>query len=205
MAKKNSEYLINNKPVPSVTKIISVIHNEGLLRWYGKLGLFEAEKQKNLAASFGDTIHTGIEALVNGQKPTYSNDRIMTTLNNFEAWSKENIKEWIGFEKAVYHDDLLYAGTTDAFAILKDGRKIMLDFKTSRKFSSKFSLQLTAYINATRIEDNIVDLKNLDQYLVLHLNHETLTWSTINIIPTDELFEVFKSCLKIYNWIEQNG
>jgi hypothetical protein len=201
MAKKYLEYRINDKKVPSVTTVLNELSKPGLSEWYGRLGIKEAEKQKNDAADFGSKVHSAIEAIYHGQEPTITDERLKTVVANFKKWADHHIEEWIAFEKAVYHDDLLYAGTTDAFATLKGSKRLVLvDFKTSKKVREEYYLQVVAYAKATRIEDDIVDLKELKGAIIVHLDHDTLTWEAVNAPITEDLFSVFKAVLEIYKW-----
>lgn len=204
--KKHKEYLIQGKKVPSVTTILDVLSKPGLEFWYGKLGFTEANKQKEEAAKFGTAIHNAIEDTYTGQVPSITDERMKTVISNFTKWSDRYIDSWLAFEKAVFHDELHYAGTADAFAILKGSKKmVLIDFKTSKKVRDQYFLQVTAYAKATRIEDNAVDLSKIEGALILHLNHETLDWEVVTVQITPELFEVFKCCLEIYKWKNQTG
>lgn len=128
--KKYLFYEIEGKKVPSVTTILNVLSKDGLLAWYGRLGTKEAERQRDEAADFGSEVHAAIEAVYHGQEPTITDPRLKSAVDNFKKWADHHIEEWVGFEKAVFHDDLLYAGTVDAFAKLKGShRLIMIDFK----------------------------------------------------------------------------
>lgn len=130
MPKKHSKYLIKGKEVPSVTTILgNTLHKPGLQEWYGRLGKIEAERQRDEAASFGDKVHTAIEAHFTGQKMEKLAPRVQIALNNMITWAEVNVDEWLDFEQAVYHDELLYAGTVDAFVRLKSGKICIADFK----------------------------------------------------------------------------
>jgi hypothetical protein len=201
MAKKHLKYTIEGKVVPSVTTILNELAKPGLEKWYGRIGLVEAEKQKTEASEFGSKVHSAIEAIYHGQDPYMFDDRFKKVIENFKKWSEHNISEWLAFEKAIYHDELMYAGTIDAVARLKGANKLVLvDFKTSKKVREEYYLQVAAYVNATRMEDNAVNLKDLDGAIIVHLDHDTLLWEAVNVPLTEELFRVFKACLEIYQW-----
>lgn len=139
-----------------------------------------------------------------GQDPYYSGpfkERLELAVRNYFKWSDQNVKKYVAFEKAVYHSTLKYAGTIDAIAYLKNGDLVILDFKTSKKIWDKFYLQLAAYLNADIIEDNIINMNDLKGAKILKLDHDTLTWEALNVIGwQDDLFEVFKSALNLWNW-----
>lgn len=201
MAKKNNIYLIESKKVPSVTTILDVLSKPGLEIWYGKLGLSEANKQKNAAADFGSSVHSAIEAVYGDQTPHYEDTKLATVVANFKTWCDKNIQEWITFEKAVFNDELKYAGTVDAYAILKGSKKLVLvDFKTSKKVRDEYYLQVAAYLNCNRIEDNAVDLSKVEGAIIVHLDHASLTWEAVHAHITPQIFDVFKACLSIYKW-----
>lgn len=201
MAKKYLKYLIDGKEVPSVTTILNELAKPGLEKWYGRLGLAEAERQKNEAAEFGSKVHAAIEAICHGQEPVLFDEKFKTAINNFKKWAEANIEEWVLFEKAVYHDELLYAGTVDAFARLKgSNRLVLVDLKTSKKIRDEYYLQVIAYARATRIEDDLIDLSDVQGAIIVHLDPSTLTWEAVNADITDSLFDVFKACLTIYKW-----
>jgi genome maintenance exonuclease 1 len=201
MAKKHLKYTINGKQVPSVTTILNELSKPGIEKWYGRLGIAEAEKQKAEAAEFGSKVHSAIEAIYQGQTPAMYDERFASTVNNFKKWADHNISEWVAFEKAIYHDELMYAGTIDAVARLKGTNKLVLvDFKTSKKVREEYYLQVVAYAMATRMEDNAVNLKDLEGAIIVHLDHDTLLWEAVNVSLTDDLFNVFKACLEIYKW-----
>lgn len=202
--KKNNKYLINGKAVPSVTTVLNIINKPELIEWYGRLGLAAANKKKEEAAEFGSIVHTALESVCNGQTPSFKDERVKTVVENFLAWEKRNIKRWITFEKAIFNDEHLYAGTIDAIAELKSGAIVLVDFKTSKRVWAEYYLQVAAYTNATRIEDNVFDLSKLEGAIILHLDHDSLTWEGLNVHLTNE-FEIFLACLKVHLWKKTSG
>ncbi len=165
------------------------------------MGLREANQQKQSAADFGSAVHAAIEAVYHGQTPHYEDERLKTVLNNFKIWADHHIEKWVAFEKAIFNDDLGYAGTVDAYAILKGSKKLILvDFKTSKKVREEYYLQVAAYMNATRIEDDAVDLTKVAGAIIVHLDHDSLTWEAVHAHITPQLFDTFKACLTIYKW-----
>lgn len=201
MSKKNNLYLINGEKVPSVTTVLDVLSKPGLEIWYGKLGLREANAKKVEAAAFGSAVHAAIEAIYHGQTPFYTDERLKIIVENFKQWSDTFVDKWVTFEKAVFHDDLKYAGTVDAYAIMKGSNKLVLvDFKTSKKIREEYYLQVAAYMNATRIEDDVIDLSHVEGSIIVHLDHDSLTWEAVHAHITPQIFDVFKACLSIYKW-----
>jgi hypothetical protein len=89
--KKYLKYQIAGKTVPSVTTVLGVLDKEGLTKWYGRLGLEEAERQKNEAADFGSKVHAAIEAVYSGQDIELTDDRFSKAVLNFKKWAEYNI------------------------------------------------------------------------------------------------------------------
>lgn len=203
MPKKYSKYLIKGREVPSVTTILgNTLHKPGLQEWYGRLGKVEAERQRDEAASFGDKVHTAIEAHFTGQKTGKLDSRVQTALDNMIIWAEANIDEWLDFEQAVYHDELLYAGTIDAFVRLKGGKVCIADFKSSKSMRDEYHLQVAAYRGATRTESKKVKLQDIEGCFILHLDRNDLTWRPHATRPQEECFPIFQKTLEIYTWLQ---
>lgn len=166
-----------------------------------------SEEIRDTAAEFGSAVHSGIEAVCNdGQVPSYIHKKIEQAVENFRAWAKSNVKEFVAFEKAAYHDDLGYAGTTDILARLKNGKLILIDIKTSKKVNWEYYLQTVAYARAQRYEDDIIKEGDIEGILILHLNHETMTWEALHVVDdNEELWTIFKYLCYIYpRWAAAN-
>jgi len=199
--------------VPSVTTILgAAIAKPELMNWYGRLGTKEAERQRDEAADFGGRVHDAIEQYYTGlagipPRPgsiplakLTEDKRVEQALSHMIAWADKNIAEWVDFEQAVYHDELMYAGTTDAYVILKSGKLVLCDFKTSKSMRDEYHLQVAAYRGATRCESAKVDLAAVQGAFILHMDRDALTWSPHTARPHTECFPVFEACLKVYNW-----
>ena len=53
---------------------------------------------------------------------------------------------------------------------------------------------------ASRVEDDVINLKDLKGAIIVHLDHDTLTWEAVNAELSESLFSVFKAVLQIYKW-----
>lgn len=209
MGKKHLEYLLKDgAKAPSVTTILQVLNKPALNDWRARLGHKRSDEIKTVAGDFGGAVHAGIEAVCSdSQIPSYANDKIRAAVENFKQWAAKNIEEWVAFEKAAYHDDLRYAGTVDAFARLKNGKLVLIDFKTSRKVNWEYYLQTVAYARAQRYEDNVVQPQDIQGIIIVHLNHETMTWEALNVTdPDEEYWTIFQHLCFIYpRWRAANG
>lgn len=201
MAKKYTTYtLTNGERAPSVTTILQMLNKPALNDWRARLGIKKTEEIKNTASDFGNLVHSGVEAVCSEQQiPYYSDVRVKTAVENFKLWADANIQEWIAFEKAAYNDTFKYAGTVDAFARLKNGKLVLIDLKTSKKVNWEYYLQTVAYARAERFDDNVVDPKDIEGILILHLIPETMTWEALHVQdPQEELWKIFKCLCYVY-------
>lgn len=187
MAKKTNKYLIDGKPVPSVTTILgAAIAKPELMYWYGKHGNEKAKQMLESAGDFGSAVHSMIEQEIKGQKTTRT-DQFQTIMDNFkivtDGW------EWVEFEKVVLNEKYGYGGTVDAIAKV-DGKTCLVDFKTSSGVYPDFYLQVAAYREC---------LPEVDRCFILHLDKDTNGWELLHA-ETDGLFDVFLSALNIWKW-----
>lgn len=186
MPKKQNQYSIDGKKVPSVTQILNVINKPALLYWQGKHGNKECRRLLKEAGEYGDMVHTLAQNFLEGQTQKV-NPTQKTILKNLNESTKD--WEWEGFEVVLLNKEYQYGGTCDALAKI-DGKRALIDFKTSKGVWPEFSLQMAAYEAC---------LENIELIRILHLDKETLSWSVLNI-DTTGLFDVFLAAKKIYDW-----
>jgi len=151
---------------PSVTTILSEINKPYLVPWavnltvdYIKENILTTplnelmENARNFqqgvlqdCADTGTRVHKLIQFFSNGQVVDYSNDKqeVKNCFNAFLKWVKDNEVKFLKSEFVVYLDDLCIGGTVDLLAIV-NGKKTIIDIKTSNSISDTFCLQLAAY------------------------------------------------------------
>ena len=103
---------------------------------------------RDSAASFGTRAHHAIEEYItNSTVPT--DLTLVPILNAFEAWrTKENLTiEYT--ERIVWNPQYQYGGTIDALAY-RDGKPIVIDFKTGSDIYKEAALQVAAYAYGIR-------------------------------------------------------
>lgn len=207
MAKKHSVYLDkNNRPMTSVTTMMNLFANPGLVEWQMYVGKAKAQSTLEAAGRFGTLVHGAIQAIIeDGQVPYLEEGRTRTVIENLQKWIANNVDEWFCFEQAVYNYTKGYAGTFDAIVRLKNGQIMLLDFKTSKRIYPSYRLQMVAYAKAEVVENNTFDLTRLQGAILLHLNHETLTWEAV-VVNTDdpELNRVWDLVTNLYPWWVKN-
>src|SRR3990167_3922907 len=97
-----------------------------------------------------------------------------TGVKNFIDWSVENVERFLFSELNCYSERLWVGGVSDAGAILKDGQKALIDFKSSKEAYPDQFFQCGLY--ALQIEENggytadgikLLEPTHFDQYLVV--------------------------------------
>lgn len=163
--------------LPSVTSILNCYpKSEEFLRWLKENGS-QADEIRDNAASHGSAVHNLVDRFLNGE-----------TISMVDADGKIRYSsaEWAQFERFVFFyrrfnleviqnefniisPKLGFAGTIDLVANL-DGKRIMIDLKTSKAIHNTYFLQLAAY---KRLYDEVFPDAPLDSYAVLWLNAKT--------------------------------
>lgn len=115
----------------------------------------EAGKQhrikRDTAAEKGTQVHNWAEQFINNlldiknHKPEMPNDeQVLNGVLAFLDWQKEHKVEFLSSEKLVYSKKHDYVGLMDAEAII-DGKRCVIDFKTSSGVYNEMRYQVAAY------------------------------------------------------------
>ena len=145
-------YTRNGKYYPSVTSILQYFPKGKFFEtWLKDVG-HNADVIARKAADEGTQVHDAIERYLLGEKITwmdengyskYSLDIWKMVLKFHEFWSKYK-PTLIESEIHLFSDKYVYAGTCD-LVIEMDGKKWLLDIKTSNSLHTSYDLQLAAY------------------------------------------------------------
>ena len=141
---------IEGLEVPSVTSILKVLNKPALQKWANYLG-FKQQKVDDVlhkSSSIGTLFHEGVECYL--QKlywiPVFENSEeeylVKLYIDNFITFRKQHEITPIFMEKSISSDR--FGGTVDFYGIY-DGKKTIIDFKTSKAPYSSYFLQLAAY------------------------------------------------------------
>jgi len=180
LVKDERHYDIGSERLPSVTTILSATASdekrESLQKWKDRVGMFEAERIKNTAATRGTAMHSYLEYHLNGQGLLDLSDEGREARDMAQKIIDEGLKDletiW-GNEVVLYYPDL-YAGQTDVVGIYQ-GRDSIIDFKQSNKpkkdeWITDYYLQGAAYATAhdciygTNIEQTVILICTPDLY-----------------------------------------
>ena len=180
LVKDERHYEVGSSKLPSVTTILSATASdekrESLQKWKDRVGMFEAERIKNTAATRGTAMHSYLEYHLNGQGLLDLSDEGREARDMAQKIINEGLKDletiW-GNEVVLYYPDL-YAGQTDVVGIYQ-GRDSIIDFKQSNKpkkdeWITDYYLQGAAYATAhdciygTNIEQTVILICTPDLY-----------------------------------------
>lgn len=201
--------------VPSVTTILNAYPKDaGFYQWIKSVGE-DADTIRDEAGKRGSIVHELTEKYDNGEEINFLNG---SGSINFK------LAEWAMFEKYVdfvkrynpkndlieqnyINYDLAFAGTIDRVIDI-NGKKILMDIKTSNAVHESYWLQLAAYRELLRIND-----VRVDEVAILWLNAKTRTmgtkgamqgigWQLISRADTSHDWELFRYTQEL--WLAQN-
>ena len=166
-------YEVGSSKLPSVTTILAATQSDekraSLEAWKNRVGVFEAERIKNRAATRGTNMHSHLEYHLNGQGLLDLSDEGRVARSMAQKIIDEGLKDleeaW-GSEVVLYYPEL-YAGQADLVGIYQ-GRDSVIDFKQSNKpkkdeWITDYYLQGAAYATS---HDCIYNT-NIEQIVIL--------------------------------------
>jgi hypothetical protein len=152
------DYILKDKKLPSVTTIIGRFKNAiGLIIWSNQLGLkglnyFDELKK---AGDTGTSLHDLAELHIKGEDYELPEDpTVLHCFNQFLEWWNNLTCEVIWTEKKYISKKLNVGGCPDLL-VKKDGKYILVDFKTSKAIYSDMIIQLSCYAELIRENDGI--------------------------------------------------
>lgn len=180
----DSSYIYDSITVPRVTNILStMLHEEYLMNWANFMGRVKHINHNDYtqeAAYIGTRVHHSIECfLLNKDDNRFDDIRdleIKTACHNgflsFMRWwsiiSQHN-------HKVIFTEEPLvcpyYGGTLDLFLFI-DGKKYIVDFKTSNHFNYKYHLQTAAYRRLLYYEYGFI----VDGIIILKLSKKDISF-----------------------------
>jgi len=144
--KESSGYQIGSFWYPRVTRIVEIKSKPALYRFYGKMASFaDAERMKERSATEGTLVHTVVEDILMGKKPSIppSIEPSVRAFLEFVLTKNIHIDPDYVEHRLASHEHR-YAGTLDAVALI-DGKLGILDIKTSQEIYRDYNLQTSAY------------------------------------------------------------
>lgn len=229
------QHPFTGQQVPSVTKISGLLDKPHLITWganmtaewavdnfdelaslstrEARLALLKdgGKQYREAGRNKGSMVHTLIEQTLAGLAPEVPQD-CRHNFNGWLAWLAEFVDHFEQVEATVWSHRFGYAGTVDAIARFKDGRRVLVDYKTGKDVYAEAALQLAGL----RFADVIVTtegefpLGDFDATGLLHLPDPVLTptgkasvkggWSWREVTADAEDFETFCALRRAYSW-----
>lgn len=130
-------------------------------------------------------------------------------LDALEAFYKEHEPTWLAVERSVVYaeEGSEYGGTPDCIGRLKDGRTLILDWKTGQRYPIETTMQLAAYRFAdgfgvydafgTLVE--VEPLPQIDAAGVVYL-HDDGTFELLEVPADETAHETFLSLRRVWGW-----
>jgi len=180
----------DNKPVPSVTTVLSGTSKskDGLVQWRNRVGDEEADRIIKQSTDSGRAVHEAIEKFLNKEDwDNFENtsDQILAKniSNKFIKDALKGITEIWGLEVGLILDNL-YAGTADCVGLYRD-IPTLIDFKTAKKIKKRdwiedYFLQGCAYANA----HNVMFGTDIQQIVILMVDRNLIFQEYI-VRPTE--------------------
>lgn len=182
----------DGKQLPSVTTITSLLNKPALLKWANWLGFkklsYEAELEER--ARIGTFAHMMIEVDLKEKLFVYRDNtpefsKAIPRFLGYQKWREDNPSfKLIESELSLVGDK--YGGTLDCYCEL-DGKKTIIDWKTSKKFYDSMFLQLSAY-------RHLIELcreEKVEQVGIVLLKDEGYKDKFMSIDKLDGYFKVF--------------
>jgi CRISPR/Cas system-associated exonuclease Cas4 (RecB family) len=161
--------------------------------------------KKDKSADLGTMIHEWLEKYIKariakGVLPELPvNVEMRKAIDSFFQWAKDNKVALISAERKIYSDKYGYAGTLDLEAIV-NGKRTIIDFKTSNAIYDEYFIQASAYLMA--LEEELNKPVN-GGVIILRLpksQTDNLEVKQITREEANDFIDVFLSCLRIYQW-----
>ena len=170
-------YMVDGEKVPSVTRVIDSVFPKYLTDWAAACGadwwmsnydrrakgggdedvLYDGIRNAHKGISreaqiIGSDVHKWIELYIKGKIIDVDTavdypEGVKVPMQNFHKWADAHDIEWESCEEKVYSRNWEYAGTVDAVAKI-NGKRCVIDFKTSAKIYKEYYLQVAAYVSA---------------------------------------------------------
>lgn len=187
--------------VPGVTTALGILNKPALIHWAWGLGIqgIDYKAFRDDKADIGTLTHLMALSHEKDEKPDtdyYTKiqiDLAETCFLKYLEWRERHEIKSIFLEKQSVSEIYQYGGTLDHYCLL-DGVKTLIDYKTGKAIYPEQFFQLAAYRQLLNEEGNKVD-----QCIILRLGrNEEEGFETKTMTDLSKQFEVFLSCLKIY-------
>ncbi len=194
--------------VPGTTTITGTLNKPFLIGWANKLGLegIDSTKYVDYLADIGTLTHYRVECYLKGVGAVYDDytqKQIKASdipFEKFLLWEKENEFEIIDSELALVSEKHRYGGTCDIYCML-NGKKTLMDIKTSKRCYPEHYMQVSAYTKLL-IENG----KDVESVKILRIGrNKNEGFGVIDPPKLNLYWKVFLHLLEIYKLQKEIG
>lgn len=137
------------KKYPSITTVLSILSEDAIREWRARVGEEEANRISRKATSRGSSVHGIVEKYVSNEPLPKMMPHVMESFYQLKKILDQKLGKVFLQEKPLYSDYLGLAGRVDLIAEF-DGKRSIVDFKTSRREKDKedvhsYFMQESAY------------------------------------------------------------
>ena len=196
-------YDINGADYPSITTVLSVQNQEGLIQWRERVGAQAADWEARRAAMRGKQLHTIVENHLNNiDNSTQVKNVLPLGLFRLMRPYLEKIDNIKLIERVLYSKHLTVAGQVDCVADY-DGKLSVIDFKSSNRWKKEeyvenYFLQTTGY--ASMYEELVK--KKVEQIVILIAGEDGSMTEWIKD-PADYKGKLVKAIKDFYDYFEK--
>ena len=213
---------------PSVTNVLGVINKPALAPWarnaalesvqtalLARAGMTESittqwvanvidqarqtpDSKRDQAAGFGTQAHELIDHIIQGLEPEVPPE-LEAVVNNFLAWRASSGMDIRLTEAMVYSEKYRYAGSADAIAY-RDGKLIVLDWKTGNGIYPEYGLQVAAYAKA--LEE--MTGEPVGEAWTVRLGRIAPDFESQRVVDLDRAFISFRAALYLWRAFQGN-
>ena len=198
------EYLVDGKPVPSVTEILSPLH-----RSYAKVNPSVLE----YAANRGKAVHEALEVYDLGGE-LEARPEAVPYVQAYLDWHRTYSPNWLAVEKMVFCEEGWFIGTLDRMGYLNDGKLAIVDIKTSQPTREAYvsvCLQTMAYAMAAMSEEISLDYQKINRYGLFLMKDgkyrllDCKAWEGTNHIDSAKCFATLLNNYKMVSKLLETG
>lgn len=152
---KDHQYQVDGEPIPSVSEVLRFMSRE----------IYDSatQYQLNNAADRGTRIHKATEQIDRFGSCEITED-IESYIRAYIQFLRDHKPHWEKIEHAMYHPELMYAGTLDRVGII-GGKRTVVDIKSTSKIETPL---VTAQVNGYAM----MSLDPIEQVAVLQLKKD---------------------------------
>jgi len=188
-----SSHYINGVKAPSVNQVTGCISNEGLVKWWRKLGFAACDKITKESQERGTEIHGLFEAMLKGQ-PVPEGHRYYAFVSALQMWNISSGYKFLAIEPHLESKQYAYHGSPDAVGQTKDGVLEVVDFKIKDKEADYRILMNEAAYAQMWLEEKGA---KPERFRILNFHPKTAELTEKVYENKPEYFEDFLTCRKM--------